>query len=161
MLTSLLIGAALAGPGEWREPWSEKGGNPPSVTLSVAPLRLIDRPVLEGNAEFRLSPTRSFGIMGARPIAGATGPSEVGLQIREYVAGDFGSGLAFGAAANFTNPQIFQFRADRYSITPFLAAKVTLALFTIEARGGPELYIDNQQGFGIGPRLDLGAGISF
>ncbi len=155
----LLVGAALAGDGK-RGPWMEEENVPPSVTLSVAPLKLMDRPVLEGTAEFRVGEKRSFAITGSRALGARTVPMEVGVQVREYIAGNFGNGIALGAGAGFTNPNIMELRADSTHIGPFLAVKVTLALFSLEARGGPEVTF-GRKGIELAPAVDLSAGISF
>jgi hypothetical protein len=181
MLLCLCLAAAAFGGEGPREPWFEEEEAPPrSVTLSLAPMALLTGPTLEGMAELRAGPNRSLAITASRPLGVARAPlygdegpqgeevgpvagrppMELGLQVREYVAGDFSTGLALGAGASFKNPSFREMRADSTTFGPFFAIKMSASLFTIEARGGPAITID-PKGLQLAPKVDFAAGISF
>lgn len=186
-LVCALLATAQAKGSDWREPWYEKDVQEGSVTFSLSPLRLLEERTFDLGAELRVGPTSSFGVSATPNLAGRRrGPLEVGLQLREYVVGDFDSGLALGAQGRLVDPDIFRMRADSTSFGPFLAAKVTLAIFTFEARGGPEVTLRNNNnppdlstgprvgprgarrldppgigGLELAPRVDLRAGLTF
>ena len=163
----ILVGSALAGGGD-RFAGLDDEPAPRSVSVTLSPLRLMGTPMyglgaapmLDGAAELRLTPTRSVSFTGARSIGPEPAAREYGLQVREYFAGDFSSGVAGGARVTWENPDVMRMRSDAMRFGPFLAIKVTMALFTIEARGGPEVTL-TPQAVTVAPAVDVSAGVSF
>jgi hypothetical protein len=174
LATLVLVGTALCGEGR-PAPSFEEEEVPPMVSITVEPLRLMPGPMhdlgrlgrvsrapaLAGTFEVRMGRAGSFAIRGARPFQAQPGaPVEAGVQLREYVLGDFGNGIALGARADFENPRPLALSAEKTTFGPFVSAKLTLAIFTVEARGGPALSI-GAKGVTVAPAVDVSAGVSF
>lgn len=87
-------------------------------------------------------------------------PVEVGLQVREYVAGGFDNGLFLGAQLGVTNPNLRTLRSESTRIGPMAGIKVTLSIITVEARAGADLNL-GRQGFYATPRVDFATGLTF
>lgn len=95
-----------------------------------------------------------------RGSPGARAPMEVGIQLREYIIGSFDSGLFLGGRAALTNPDLRHFRADQTRFGPIAGVKLTVSIFTVEARGGADVGI-GREGFNLMPRVDFATGVTF
>ncbi len=187
MLTALLcvtLGTAYAGSAsDLRNEWSGEYDMPGNLTIMVSPLRLgllpppriggftqPETPMLDITAELRTGETRSFAITGATPlggrsfgstgIGGARAPMELGVQLRDYIVGTFDNGLFIGGHLNFTNPDIRRFRADETTFGPMAGLKVTMSIFSVQARGGANIDL-GAQGFRVEPMVDFATGLTF
>lgn len=130
-----------------------------SVTVSVSPLHLAI-PMFEGMGEFRTADQQSVAVIGG--IGSDQGQTlyEVGGQVRQYVIGDFDTGINLGAEATAGNANYQGFDDMRVSGGPFIGGKLTLALFSVDVQGGGQVvWRDNQ--LVLGPLLNLNAGVSF
>lgn len=94
------------------------------------------------------------------PGIGPTAPVEVGLQLRDYVVGGFDNGLFVGGHVGLTNPDLRNFRAERTTFGPMAGLKVSLSIFTVEARGGADVGL-GPDGFALRPRVDFATGVTF
>ncbi|MDP2304924.1 MAG: hypothetical protein Q8P18_02740 [Pseudomonadota bacterium] len=98
---------------------------------------------------------------GTQGYYGVPTPSvEVGLQIRDYVVGNFDNGLFLGGRMALINPDFRTFRADGTRFGPMGGLKVTLSIFTVEARGGADLEV-GKSGLSFEPRVDFATGFTF
>ncbi|MES2639412.1 MAG: hypothetical protein V4850_08000 [Myxococcota bacterium] len=104
--------------------------------------------------------TRQQPGRGGRGYQGATAPVEVGLQVRDYIIGGFDNGLFVGGQVGLTNPDFRNFRADRTRFGPLAGLKLTVSIFTIEARGGADVGL-GPAGFSLMPRVDFATGVTF
>ncbi|MFZ5481290.1 MAG: hypothetical protein ACOZNI_31310 [Myxococcota bacterium] len=136
------------------------------VTLSLSALHLMV-PMVEATAEFRVSPARSVAVIGG--IGGNDGFMvwDVGGQARQYFIGDFDTGLNVGAeakweTADYLTPDAWDYpTTGRLAAGPFIGAKLTLALFTLEAQGGGQFVWQPGGDLDLGPLLNVNAGVSF
>ena len=178
----LLVGAALAG-GDWNLPPDFDGAEdtPRSVSITIAPLALLDRPLLDGptgapvleaTVELRAGADRSVAlsaaaplrpravVAGERPAGLGWGDRAFALQVRQYVSGSFENGIAMGAKALLVNPSLSRLHADGAEIGPFLLVKVTYARITLEAGAGPAITV-GPSGVAIRPVADVAVGVTF
>lgn len=104
--------------------------------------------------------TRQQPGTGGRGNQGGRAPVEVGLQMRDYIVGSFDNGLFVGGQVGLVNPDFRNFRADQTRFGPLAGVKLTVSIFTIEARGGADVGL-GREGFSLTPRVDLATGVTF
>lgn len=172
-MIALLMGIALATPDAWahEDDYDDRPGRrsragsatvydtEKSVTVSVSPLHLAI-PMFEGMGEFRTGEAQSVAVIGG--IGSDQGETlyEVGGQVRQYVIGDFDTGINLGAEATAGNANYQGFDDMRVSGGPFIGGKLTLALFSLDVQGGGQVVWRNNQ-LVLGPLVNLNAGVSF
>jgi hypothetical protein len=140
--------------------------NDHSVTISISAMHLTV-PMVEAMGEFRLADTRSVAVIGG--LGGKEGYPvwDVGGQVRQYVIGDFDTGINLGAeakweTADYLKPDAWDYPTQgRLAAGPFVGAKLTLALFSLEAQGGGQIVWTPGGDLDIGPLLNVNAGVSF
>ena len=130
-----------------------------TVTLTLSPLHL-GVPMVEAMAELEVGNDRSVALIGGLGTEERRWLYTFGGQVKQYVAGDFDTGLSLGAEAKYGNADMQGFKGGTVSAGPFLGAKGTLGVLSLEAQGGGQL-VYNQGRTSIAPLVNLNAGVSF
>lgn len=129
------------------------------VTLSISPLHLTI-PMFEATGEFRVGENKSVAAIAGVGSEGKVALYEVGAQVRQYVIGDFDTGVNLGAEAKWGNANYMGATSPSATLGPFVGGKLTLALFSLELQGGGQVVWRDQE-FAFGPLLNVQAGVSF
>jgi hypothetical protein len=149
LATSLLAGPALArDAGGYGYGYGYPYPPPPPyesmTTISLNPVRFV-APMIEITGEFSLDPDSSLAIIGGfgtDPRRGAP-LYTLGMQYRDYIVGSFRNGLDLGLQAKLTDAGFFGFDQHKVMLGPFMGAKISVALFTMEFQWGGQLVLRN------------------
>ncbi len=155
-----LVGTAWAGHACGEEgPGCPRWSEPGAVTLTVSPLRLTEA-MLDLAVEVRGARTQSLSVTGALGLGAKAGQWEIGGQVREYILGNFDTGVMLGA--QLTHESQPQAGKDRRGTTfgSFVGAKMTVMLLSVEARGGLGLAFQRQH-VSVRPIVDLRMGVAY
>jgi hypothetical protein len=136
------------------------------VTVTFDPVALARQEVIVGG-EVALGDDRSVAVRGRIPsridgmLPWRDGGWQASVQMRQYVVGDFDTGVAVAAEGGWTRPpRGAKDSVGHGSVGAYLGAKATFALFSIEARGGAAL-VGPMHDVAIEPRAQFGVGVSF
>jgi hypothetical protein len=136
------------------------------VTLAFDPVGLVRNEVIVGG-EVALGDDRSLAVRGRVPtnLRGAlpwrNGGWHAAVQLRQYVVGDFDTGVHVAAEGGWNVPaRGLKDPVGHAHVGAYLGAKATLALFSLEARGGAAL-VGPVHDVTIEPRAQFGVGVSF
>jgi len=131
-----------------------------AVSVTVDPWALVRRDLSLG-AEFALARRRSVAVSAKLPGLGLR-PSawDARVQYREYLVGSFDTGLGVGAEAAWSSPGGSpKLGMGTPQVGAFAVAKLTLAMFVVDVRGGASLLdLPNLE---VAPTLGVGVGIGF
>ncbi len=139
-----------------------------AATILVDPIAVARRK-LDVAAEVDLGGRRSLtlGAGVGNPEATAVTPTPDKLRpwsaragVRQYVLGNFDTGLALGAEAGWAGQGPVQSLQGDPLVGAYAAAKATIALFSLEARAGGE--VGGRLGsLRLAPNVGVGVGVSF
>jgi len=100
------------------------GDDTPQNSVTFSPIHLL-MPVVEVNYERSLTDLHAVALMGGRGSISNYSVTEVGLQYRAYVLGDFGTGLGVGAEGVALRIDTAGVVGTGYSGGPMLTGKAT------------------------------------
>lgn len=131
------------------------------ATLSISPAHLVV-PMIEFTGEFSLDRERSIALIGGLGTDAQRGVAlyEVGGQYREYILGGFATGVNLGVEGRVSNADYFGYHERMAMMGPFVGAKLTVALFSVDVQGGGQVIL-RRSGVTVGPLVNLTVGVTF
>lgn len=136
-----------------------EAGHDLSLTLDGVDLALG---VADLTVELRVAPKTSLGLEGALGSDGEGLVGKGGLELRQYLLGDFDRGLYLGIGADYGNFHEFLPTTTALGVGPTVGAKYTLPVvpLTVGAEVGVDL-VAAEDFLAVAPTVGVALGFSF